>query len=224
MKPSPDLYVNLGLPSNTLWAKTNLDMTQANGFAVSEFQYACSFVSWGNVEMHNPVSDTEFEYDWGTINAQEPWYDGQPYGLTPGCDIQTNIGLSFDVARVIALAPWRMPTADDFVELIANTEAIDESGQPLDPSIADKRVTVNGIVGIYLKSKINGERIFFPCSGYASNALWQTRANSGHYWSSTRENQRNAYQLTFDNIRVSDRSSVPRFNGFPVRPVWKDVR
>lgn len=224
MKPSPDLYVDLGLPSGTLWAKTNIDVTQANGFAISEFQLECSFVSWGNTEMHNLINSTTFDYDWGTVNEQAPWYEGQPYGQTPGCDIQTDIGISSDVARVICGSPWRLPSASDFEELLAYVDYLDGNGQVIDPSVTDKIATVNGVSGLYLQSKVNRRRLFLPCCGHGAGVLIYDQNISGDYWSSTWANDRTALKLAFNASSVGPSRSSNRFFGNPIRPVWVDVR
>ena len=39
------LFVDLGLPSGNLWATRNIDLTQRNGFARSQYQYECSFLN-----------------------------------------------------------------------------------------------------------------------------------------------------------------------------------
>lgn len=224
VKPSPDLWVNLGLPSGTLWAKTNMDITQANGFAISEFQLGCSFVSWGNIEMHNPVDDSAFDYDWGSRNTQEPWYEGQPYGQTPGCTIQTNIGMSSDVARVICGSPWRIPKSSDFVELLAYVDFLDGDGQVIDPSVTNKLATVNGVTGLYLQSKINGERLFIACCGYGAGTSLYNSGTGGSYWASDYYNDRSARTLSFGESFVYPSNSSNRCFGMAIRPVWNDIR
>lgn len=213
----------MGLPSGKLWAKTNLDASQANGFAESEFQYECSYVSWGNLQMHNPVSASEFDYDWGHINEQEPWYEGQPYGETAGCQIQANIGISQDVARIVAGSPWRMPSANDFIELFQYSDFIDANGQVIDPSVSDKRTVVNGITGLYLKSKINGARLFFACCGFGSGTTLGGYFSFGNYWSSTWVNERSVKRMYIGTSDVNPNANSDRYNGYPVRPVWVDA-
>ena len=88
-----NLYVDMGLPSGTLWATRNVDITQPNGFAASEYQYECSFFSWGNTEGHNPTSSSSFSpYDWGSAN------DGV-YASTAGSKIMGQLTASQDFAR-----------------------------------------------------------------------------------------------------------------------------
>lgn len=223
MKPSPDLYVNLDLPSDTLWAKTNLDASQANGFAISEFQYGCSFVSWGNVELHSPVSASEFDYDWGTANESAPWYVGQPYGETPGSVIQRNLMAAEDAARNLLGRPWRLPTSADFDELLYYTDFVDSEGVVIPSQQPNKLVTINGIQGVCLKSKINGATIFFACCGFGRSLERQGFSTFGGYWSSTYDDSRKSNRFAFDNLGTIPVSSTNRCTGLAIRPVWKDI-
>ena len=198
-------WVDMGLPSGLKWARRNIDVTQPDGFAASEFQYECSFFSWGNVQGHNPSSTSAFDYNWGGSNEQEPYYDGQVYGSTPGNTLTGNIPPSMDAARVNLGAPWRMPSMEDFTELFANIDYIDADGNvvtaetSIAQTAADKRVTVNGINGLYLRSKVNGNRLFFPASGYGSGRSWVGRGSSGNFWSSTFYSARSARDLGFSS-------------------------
>ena len=207
------LFVDLGLPSGLKWAKKNIDATQANGFAANEFQYECSFFSWGNTEPHNPTSNSSFApYDWGTAN------DGV-YADTPGAQLTGNEPASQDAARAILGAPWRQPTTAEFQELIDNCDFINADGTAIDTTQANKLVTVNSIVGIYLKSKINGKRIFFPCSGYGGGSSWYNRGSSGNYWSGSLYSAAYGRGLSFYSGGVYPQDGSNRFNGFAVRAV-----
>ena len=213
-----DLFVDMGLPSGRLWAIANIDVTKQSGFAEvdgkpSPFIYECTFFSWGNTEGHNPTSTSAFSYDWGTGN------DG-PYAQTPGAQLTANAGLSFDAARAILGAPWRDPSTEDFAELFANIDFVQADGETvIDASQANKLVTVNGIVGIYLKSKINGRLLFFPCSGYGYGQSWDARGSSGLYWSRSLYSQPYGRSLRFLSGGVSPQGNGSRFNGFTRRAV-----
>ena len=222
-----DLYTDMGLPSGTLWAKKNIDITQQNGFAASEFQYECSFCSWGNTDMYNPNAQNSFAgvYDWGSVNAEEPWYEGQPYGSTPGAALTANFGPSFDAARRHLGAPWRMPSTEEFKELFDNCDFIDADGNLVTESTsvagtaADKRITMNGIVGLRLRSKINGNVIFFPASGNGDGTTWYGRGAYGNYWSSSWGSARLARYLSFSSDGVYPQGANCRYYGRAVRPV-----
>ena len=222
-----DLYVDLGLPSGLLWATRNIDATQKNGFAKSPYQYDCSFFSWGNVDGHNPTSPTSFApWDWGGINAQEPWYNGQVYGDTKGNTLLTNIPVNgeYDAARHILGGSWRIPTSEDFQELLANCSFINADGQEIPASQVDKRVTVNGIIGIYLESHINSARLFFSCSGIGNDMILNLRGLNGFYWSSTVISKRNAGSFTFSSAGINPSNNNGRFYGFTIRPVMVPSR
>ena len=226
-----DLYVDMGLPSGVLWAKANIDITTNSGFQevngeVSPFKYECSFCSWGNTDMHNPTSNSAFSpYTWGGINKSDPPYDGQVYGSTPGNALTANIGPSADAARANLGAPWRMPTTTEFKELFDNCEYVDANGDLVTEAnsvagtAADKRVTVSGIVGLRLRSKINGNILFFPCSGYGYGTSRNARGSRGYYWSSSWNSARNARNLDFYPSGVYSQSASYRYYGFAVRPV-----
>ena len=213
-----DLYVDMGLPSGLLWAKKNIDATQADGFAASEYQYECSFFSWGNVEPHNPTSNSSFApYSFGSSNDEEPYKSsaGAKIGY-PG-----SAGPSHDAARTVLGGPWRMPATEDFAELFNSsyTKFIDADGEDIASDVTDKRVTVNSIMGIRLKSKVNGNIIFFPCSGNGYGSSWNNRGSNGIYWSRSLNSAANGRLLSLYSGGVNPQSNSDRFNGFAVRPV-----
>lgn len=214
----------MGLPSGLKWAPMNMDASKERGFALSPFQYDCSFVSWGNLEPHNPIDESSFGYDWGNINAQEPWYEGQVYGSTPGSELNADIDIAHDVARQLCGNKWRMPTSADFNELFENCDFVQADGTTIiDSGTANKLVTVNGVVGIYLKSKINGKLLFFSCSGEGVNSSWNGRRSYGYYWASTFSSVRYAYNLGFNAAGVYPHDRSNRYNGFSVRPVYDET-
>lgn len=216
-----DLWVDMGLPSGTLWAKANIDVTTQSGFAEvdgkpSPFKYECSFFSWGNTDGHNPTSNNSFSpYDWGTDNNTEP------YVSSPGAQLTGNIGPSYDAARVNCGAPWRMPTKDNFVELFNSeyTKFIDSNGDDIAESTTNKLTTMNGIVGIRLKSKVNGNIIFLACSGEGSGTAWNSRGTVGIYWSSTLYNQDKAYYGLFSSGVIRPQNNDKRCHAYTIRPV-----
>lgn len=219
--PSETLYVDMGLPSGTLWAVSNLDISSPGKFQPTPYQYECSFVSWGNIGAHNPISENEFDYDFGGINAQAPWYEGQVYGSTPGAALTTKIPLSLDVAHRELGSPWRMPTMEEFTELIANITFMRSDGvTPIPSHYENKIVTVEGVKGIYLKSNINGNMLFFACAGGASDTQWTSRGEAGRYWSSSILSEQYAISIGFGTIGVFPQGEAYRYEGRAIRPVW----
>ena len=216
------LVVDMGLTSGVKWAARDLDLTKPGGFCDTPFTYDKSFFSWGNIDGHNPKANSFANvYNWGSINAQEPWYDGQPYGSTKGNTLAGDIpvGEEFDAARANLGSPWRMPTTAEFAELFAGSIYIDATGTEIPTETTNKLVTVNGIVGLYLQSKTNGNRLFFSASGYGDGSSWDYRGASGFYWSASFYSSRNARYLYFLSGGVYPQYYSGRYNGFAVRAV-----
>jgi hypothetical protein len=217
-----ELVVDMGLTSGVKWAARDLDLTKAGGFCDTPFTYEKSFFSWGNIDGHNPVAGSFANvYDWGSVNAQEPWYEGQPYGSTPGASLVADIavGETYDAARANLGAPWRLPTTTEYAELFANIDYLNADGTVKDAAETNKLSTVNGVTGLWLQSKINGNKLFFACSGYGGGQSWYSRGSGGYYWSASFNSARNARYLYFYSGGVYPQGNYYRFYGFAVRPV-----
>ena len=152
--------------------------------------------SWGNVTGHTGDDG----YDFGETN------DG-PYAQTPGAALTGNIPTNgtYDAARHNMGSPCRMPTVEEFQELNNNcdSEWTDE----------------NGVTGRRFTSRINGNSIFFPASGYRYGRGLHSRGSSGHYWSASLYSAAGGYYLQFNSSNVYPANSNDRFVGFPVRAV-----
>lgn len=210
----------MGLPSGLLWSPVNIDVSQPGGFAESAFKYDYSYFSWGNIVAHNPTSESSFApYTWGGVNSNEPYYEGQVYGQTPGVELSNDIPLDNDVANVILGGQWRMPSAADFAELLDNVDFIDADGNIIDQEVTDKRITINNCVGIYVRSRINGNKLFFPAGGYGSSTALLGRSVGGFYWTKSYYNSKAAIALKFDAELINANFYSSRFLGLGVRPV-----
>ena len=154
------------------------------------------YFSWGNITGHTGDDG----YDFGTSN------DG-PYASTDGAALTGNIPTNgtYDAARHNMGAPWRMPTVGEFQELNSNcdSEWTDEDG------VAGRRFT----------SRINGNSIFFPASGYRNGTGLDYRGSNGYSWSASLYSQTNGYHLSFYSGGVDPASNSYRFYGFSVRAV-----
>lgn len=215
----------MGLPSGRKWAVANIDLSSPSGFqevegVVSPFKYECSFCSWGNTDMYNPNERNSFAgvYNWGGVNANAPYYEGQPYGSTPGAALAADFGPSFDAARCHLGAPWRIPRSYEYKELFDYCDFINAEGDIV--TGADRLITMNGIVGIRLRSRLNGNVIFFPCSGFGSLTSWISRGAGGFFWSSSWVSGRNAQRMYFSDSLVSAQAPFARCFGYAVRPVF----
>ncbi len=92
-------YVDLGLPSGTLWATCNIGATKPEDYG--------DYYAWGETE-------TKGMYSWDTYKYGRSNDDVDNIG--------SNIaGTKYDVAHVKWGGDWRMPTTKQFKELIDNT-------------------------------------------------------------------------------------------------------
>jgi hypothetical protein len=98
-----------------------------------------------------------------------------------------------------------MPTREDFVELVDNCTF--------------EFCSLNGYKGMKLTSKINGNTIFFACSGGGYGSGWYDVGSYGLYWSASIFSAAYARYLSFVSGGVSPQGSLSRFLGFAVRPV-----
>lgn len=102
-------YVDLGLPSGTLWAKSDLGK-------ISE--YSSETFAWGEIESKEGYHE-EKNYKW--YNTDEETYTkyclSEDYGIV---DNRTKLEPSDDVASVRLGGEWRIPTKEDWQELIDN--------------------------------------------------------------------------------------------------------
>ena len=151
------------------------------------------YFSWGNVEGHAEGSGYDFS--------------DAVYAETPGAALTGNIavGNTYDMARHNMGAPCRLPTSGEFQELYNNcdTEWTDED------NVAGRRFT----------SRINGNSIFFPASGFYNGTSLSSRGTRGSYWSSTWYSEADARLLSFLSSSVNPQSSSVRRYGFTVRAV-----
>ncbi|MBR4312833.1 MAG: hypothetical protein IKT86_05790, partial [Bacteroidaceae bacterium] len=144
--------VDLGL--SVMWATYNVGATSPEGygdyFAWGETQTKSSYYESNSITYG--LSDAELESR-GIIDA---------YGnLTP----------AYDAATVNWGSDWRMPTYDEFEELIDNSTV--------------EWTYVNGMYGYNVKSNINGNSIFLPANGYYDQDLLDGSGAYGFYWAAT---------------------------------------
>ena len=153
-------YVDLGLPSGTLWATCNVG-------ASSPEEYG-DYYAWGETE-------TKSTYDWNTYK----WCKGSENTLTKYCtsssystvDNKKVLESSDDVAHVKWGGSWRMPTDAEMTELRENCTWT--------------WTTQGGKNGYKVTSKKKGNSIFLPAAGYRDDSSLDNAGSSGYYWSSS---------------------------------------
>ena len=179
-----DDFVDLGLPSRTKWAKANLGGTNPQDLG--------QYFSWGNITGH--AKDSGYDFSQTTYNGTTG------AGLMGGLSTSS----SYDAARSIKGYPWRIPTYDDFLELLSYCRA--------------QWTTVSGQAGMRFTSNINGNSIFLPAAGFYNGTTLQNLGTLGNYFAATLINATNAYYLLFNSTSVY-MYNFARYYGLPVRAV-----
>ena len=136
-------YVDLGLPSGTLWAKCNVGAAKESDFG--------GYYQWGGTEDFTSTAKTcnWAAYPYGTSATVLTKYNAvASYGTV---DNKTELELSDDVAHQVMGGDWHMPSMEQLQELIDNTET--------------DWIPVNGVNGRTFVSKLNGNSIFIPAAG-----------------------------------------------------------
>ena len=194
-------YVDLGLPSGRLWAKCNIG-------ADEPYEYGDYFM-WGNTE-----PDTDKSCFWKTcpFNNGANAYDKDYFKSIKNKICPNDIlAPEYDAATAILGDDWRLPTYDDFTELIDNTT----------------RKWVNdyhdsGIAGKLLKADSieNDAELFIPASGYRGGSGYASQGSYGFLWSSsiTIGGGQCSWYLYMDDMSLKHGSSS-RCYGLCVRPV-----
>ena len=164
---------------------------------------------------HNIGASTPYEhglyFSWGNVigHAEGSGYDFSDavYAETPGAALTGNIPVNgtYDLARHNMGAPCRLPTVGEFQELNSNcdSEWTDDDG------VAGRRFT----------SRINGNSIFFPASGYYYGTSLFDRGTNGVYWSSSYSSATYACLLNFNSGGVNPANGSNRRYGFTARAV-----
>lgn len=203
--------VDMGLPSGTLWADCDIDVNMPDGFCVTPFIYQKSFFSWGNVQGYNPIANS--------FNGIYNW-DSSSYDATVGKNLSVDIPTdkSHDAAFANLGSKWKMPTTENFNELIANCIYIDANGVEIEG--ANKSTIINGIRGVYLQSRINENKLFFSFSGWGYGVAWQNLESTLSLW--LKNYNSNSEALCIVAERQFTIVKHQRFVGSPIRPIIND--
>ena len=109
-------FVDLGLPSGTLWSIKNIGATNGN---TAESWYG-NYYAWGEIETKEIYDWDNYKYANGNYDKLTKYCNNSNYGNNGFTDDLTQLVPEDDVATQTNSA-WRMPTKEDFEELIAGT-------------------------------------------------------------------------------------------------------
>ena len=166
-------YVDLGLPSGTLWAKCNVGGS-SEGDCGLYFQwgdvvgYSSSQV--GNGEGKKYFSWDDYKYCNGSSSTLTKYNTNSSYGIV---DNLTTLLPEDDAASVNMGGSWHMPSKKQCEELINS-------------SYTTSIWTIkNGVKGYLITSNTNGNTLFLPASGFLYLDYVDSKGSGGFYWSSS---------------------------------------
>ena len=192
--PDNHEYVDLGLPSGTLWATCNVGATSPEDMG--------DYFAWGETAPKQ-IYDME-NYKWyNSANDKLTKYcTDDKYGTV---DYETELLPEGDAAYVNWGPVWRMPTLEQQQELIERCTW--------------QWVERNGVYG-RLVTGPNGNTLFLPAADYRSDNSPSNEGSIGAYWSRTLDSgyPSGLYFRNFDWKSVYLFSHI-RSHGFTVRPV-----
>lgn len=190
-------YVDLGLPSGTLWATCNVGATKPEEYG--------DYFAWGEVKPKDEYSRETYKWCDRKYDTLKKYCRKSWYGRVDG---KVVLEPKDDVARVRWGGEWRMPSSDEQNELKVNC--------------IWEWVNQNGVGGYKVISKTNGKSIFLPTTGFRDDLGLNDAGSNGSYWSSSLDtnNSNFASYLSFDSSNV-DSDEELRYYGQSVRPVLR---
>ena len=198
-------WVDLGLPSGTLWATCNVGASAPEEYG--------DYFSWGETEpkeVYNWSTNKWFiedHYDANGIlhfGGITKYCTNSSYGYNGFTDGKTELDPEDDAASVNWGASWRMPTL--------------EQQQELKDNCTWTWTQQNGVKGCLVTGQ-NGNFIFLPAAGMRGKKIYD-EGLWGYYWSRSlhSDDSDDAFSLNFnsDDVGLYDSS---RSGGFTVRAV-----
>lgn len=195
-------YVDLGLPSGTMWATCNVG-------ADSPDQYG-DYFAWGETEPKTTYNWSTYLYSNGDYNQLTKYCSHSDFGYNGFTDNLKTLLPSDDAATVNWGEGWSTPTYKQWVELLTKC--------------CYSWTTINGVKGCVFMAR-NGHSIFLPAGDRRFDEEGRSRdvGEIGSYWSSTLHQDMPdgvkgcQFIISFDDCDLYD--TFCRANGRPVRAV-----
>ena len=154
-----DDLVDLGLPSGTLWAKTNLGAEKETDLGL--------FFQWGDTQGYEDASEHQFswsDYKYGTSSSLTK------YNATDGL---TTLQDEDDAVFVATGGKMKMPTKDQLQELINYTD--------------HEWTAIDGVNGVkFINKNDDTKYIFIPAAGDCYDGSRSDVGSWGNVWSASR--------------------------------------
>ena len=191
-------YVDLGLPSGTLWATCNVGATTPEGYG--------DYFAWGETQTKDIYNWSTYRYSNGDSHQLTKYCNNSSYGYNGFTDNLTTLLPGDDAATANWGNGWCMPTRAQWEELYQNT--------------TNSWTTQNGVNG-RLFTAANGNSLFLPAAGYRWDSGLGGAGSDGLYWSRSlgTDYPDDAWGLLFHSDGCDVSSYCLRYDGFSVRPV-----
>ena len=158
-------YVDLDLPSGTLWATCNIGASNPEDFG--------DYYAWGETQTKSVYNWESYRYAQGT-SKHDPrltkYCGSSDMGNNGFTDNLTTLQGSDDPATANWGNGWHTPSDRQWNELMINTTC--------------QWTTRNGVKGLLCTSKKNGESVFLPAAGYRWDSSSKDDNVYGYYNSS----------------------------------------
>ena len=185
-------YVDLGL--SVKWATCNVGADSPEDCG--------DHFAWGETEPKDYYGWDTYKWGNGSYSTLTKYNSESFYGPV---DNKTVLELDDDAAHVNWGGNWRMPTLEEQEEFFNNCTW--------------EWTTQNGVEGIKVISKINGNSVFLPAAGYCDGSLYDVGSYGG-YWSSSiySSNLFRACYFCFRSYNM-ERGYSYRYRGLSIRAV-----
>ena len=155
-------WVDLGLPSGTLWATCNVGANSPTAYG--------DYYAWGETTTKTTYNWSTYIYCNGNYNTLTKYCNDASYGNNGFTDALTTLEATDDAATANWGSGWRMPTYDEMLELYNNC--------------TKTWTTQNGVNGIKFTGT-NGNSVFLPAAGHRLASELSNAGSVGYYWSSS---------------------------------------
>lgn len=188
-------WVDLGLPSGTLWATCNVG-------ANSPEEYG-DYFAWGETKVKADYSWSTYKYCDESAGVLTKYCHQSNYGLVDG---KTELDPEDDAAIANWGSDWQMPNNAQWEELL-NKDRITRTW-----------TTRNNVNGYLFTSKSNGNSIFIPAAGarVGDSSSSSNVGSDAYCWSSSLYTDISFYAFYYcDSYMLTNQ----RYLGLSVRPV-----
>ena len=170
--PDNHEYVDLGLPSGTLWATCNVGANAPEEYG--------DYFAWGETEPKEEYSWENYQWCNGTSNTLTKYCFKSSCGYNGFVDDKWELDPEDDAAYVNWGSLWRMPSVEQLNELIDNCSWT--------------WTTLNDVYG-RLFTGPNGNTLFLPAAGHLGVNMLRSSDSDGLYWTRSLGNTGAYYAL-----------------------------